>query len=50
MGSPRLPTLAQIALLRHAADIAPPTSIRLDASRSLTLELPPEGVALIEAV
>ncbi len=50
MGSPRLPTLAQIAALRHAADIAPPTSIRLDASRSLTLELPPEGVALIEAV
>jgi len=49
MGSPRLPTLAQIDTLRRAAEIAPPIPSRLDSSRTLTLTLPPEGVALIEA-
>jgi len=49
MGSPRLPTMAQIDTLRHAAEIAPPITRRLDNSRSLTLMLPPEGVAFIEA-
>ena len=48
MGSPPLPTLAQIALLRQAAEIAPPQGLRLDAARTITLDLPPEGVALIE--
>lgn len=50
MGSPKLPTLEQIAALRRAADIAPPVSARLDATRSVSLDLPPEGVALIESV
>jgi xylan 1,4-beta-xylosidase len=48
MGSPRLPTLAQIAALRRAADISAPDIVRLDMRRSISLQLPPEGVALIE--
>ena len=48
MGSPQLPTMAQIAALRSAAQIAPPVSMRLDANAALSLVLPPEGVALIE--
>jgi xylan 1,4-beta-xylosidase len=48
MGSPKLPTLAQIDSLRRAAEIAPAIKSRIDASRSLTVMLPPEGVALIE--
>jgi xylan 1,4-beta-xylosidase len=48
MGSPALPTAAQIAALRQAADIAPATVMRLDADARLSLTLPPEGVALIE--
>ena len=50
MGSPRLPTLEQIAVLRRAAEIAPPIVAHLDASRAIAFELPPEGVALIETV
>ncbi len=50
MGSPRLPALAQIDRLRRAADIAPATTLRLDGTGSLSLTLPPEGVALIELV
>ena len=49
MGSPRIPTPQQAALLRRAAAIAPAQALRLDAQRRLTLDLPPEGVALIEA-
>lgn len=49
MGSPKIPTLAQIATLRRAAEIAPPETARLDGERRLVLTLPPEGVALIEA-
>lgn len=48
MGSPQYLTQAQMAKLRVAADIAPPTVMKLDASSSLSLQLPPEGVALIE--
>ena len=50
MGSPRLPTLAQIDQLRRAADIAPPMTMRLDRSGALSLTLPPEGVALVELI
>lgn len=50
MGSPQYPTLAQIALLRQRADIAAPEKARLDARGRITLELPPEGVALIEFI
>ena len=48
MGSPQLPTMAQIAVLRRAAQIAPAEIHRLDAHGALSLRLPPEGVALIE--
>ena len=48
MGSPQYPTPAQLGALRRAAEIAPPIRMRLDAARSLSLDLPPEGVALIE--
>lgn len=48
MGSPRLPTTAQIAQLRRAAEIAPPQTLRLGEGGRLSLDLPPEGVALIE--
>jgi xylan 1,4-beta-xylosidase len=50
MGSPKLPTELQIATLRRAADIAPAMAMRLDAHSTLSLALPPEGVALIEFV
>ena len=48
MGSPRYPTPAQLAALRSAAEIAPPVMLRLDGNAALVLDLPPEGVALIE--
>jgi xylan 1,4-beta-xylosidase len=48
MGSPQYIKPDQIRLLRQRAQIPPPTMMRLDASRKLTLDLPPEGVALIE--
>lgn len=50
MGSPRYPTMAQIEVLRKAADIAQPVDMRLDRNASLSLDLPPEGVALVELV
>lgn len=48
MGSPQYPTQAQIAQLRQASEIPPAATMQLDRSSSLTLDLPPEGVALIE--
>jgi xylan 1,4-beta-xylosidase len=48
MGSPKIPTREQSASLRRSASIAPPSIMRLDAQRRLTLDLPPEGIALIE--
>lgn len=48
MGSPQYLTPSQVTTLRKAADLAPPTAMRLDAQSSLSLDLPPEGVALIE--
>lgn len=48
MGSPQYPTMAQIASLRASAEIRPATAARLDAARCLAIDLPPEGVALIE--
>jgi xylan 1,4-beta-xylosidase len=47
MGSPQYPTVAQVAALRKAADIAPPVTMRLSAAGTLALDLPPEGLALI---
>lgn len=48
MGSPQYPSLAQLAQLRQAAEIGPPEMRRIGPSGELSLELPPEGVALIE--
>lgn len=48
MGSPRYPTLEQIGALRKAAEIPAATAARLDSQRTLSFELPPEGIALIE--
>lgn len=48
MGSPQYPRAEQIARLRQAAEIAPAVVARLDASGGLTVDLPPEGVALLE--
>lgn len=50
MGSPKLPTTQQIAALRAAAEIRSGEIVRLDALRQITLDLPAEGVALIETV
>lgn len=48
MGSPQYPTRQQIAQLRKAAELAPPETCYLDAYGRLTLDLPAEGLALIE--
>lgn len=50
MGSPALPTMDQIARLRRASDIAPPTPMRLGAGGALSIVLPAEAVALVEIV
>jgi xylan 1,4-beta-xylosidase len=48
MGSPQYPTFAQIKQLRQRADVPPAVVMKLDAARRLKLDLPPEGIALIE--
>ncbi len=48
MGSPQYPTAAQITTLRKAAEIAPPATMQLDKNGQIALDLPPEGLALIE--
>lgn len=48
MGSPQYPTLAQKAELRRAAEVAPPTRMRFGRDGNLAIDLPPEGIALIE--
>jgi xylan 1,4-beta-xylosidase len=50
MGSPRYIKPDQLELLRQRADILPAQQLRLDATRQLTVALPPEGVALIELI
>jgi xylan 1,4-beta-xylosidase len=49
MGSPRYPTRAQIDTIRSAAEIAPPEVLTLNARGELVLDLPAEGVALVES-
>jgi len=48
LGSPKYPNKAEIAAIRAAAELAPPERRTLNGDRMLSLELPPEGVALIE--
>ena len=47
MGKPVDPTQAQIAALRKAAELPPPEMRSLDQGK-LTIELPPQGLAVIE--
>jgi xylan 1,4-beta-xylosidase len=47
MGKPAYPTVAQIQALRNAASLPPPEQIRLHQGE-LTIDLPPQGLALIE--
>jgi xylan 1,4-beta-xylosidase len=48
MGSPQYITLDQIKELRQRAAIPPATALRLNESRQVAIDLPPEGIALIE--
>jgi xylan 1,4-beta-xylosidase len=48
LGSPQYPTPAQIQMIRAAAELAPPEKRRLSSRGTLSLQLPAEGVALIE--
>jgi len=47
-GSPQYPTRAQMDTIRKAAEIAPPEVRTLNARGELLLDLPAEGVALVE--
>lgn len=48
LGSPQYPTRDQTDTIRRAAELASPQIHRLGSARELVLDLPPEGVALIE--
>jgi xylan 1,4-beta-xylosidase len=48
LGSPQYPTREQLAKIRAAAELPPPQVRKLGRASELVLELPPEGVALIE--
>jgi xylan 1,4-beta-xylosidase len=49
IGSPKYPTRAEMEIIRAAAEIAPPEVRTLSAKGELLLDLPAEGVALIES-
>jgi xylan 1,4-beta-xylosidase len=49
-GSPQYPTADQLQRIDARAEISPPQQLKLDAERRLILDLPPEGVALIELI
>lgn len=48
LGSPQYPTHEQMNLIRKAAELAPPETRIVDANGEVALDLPPEGIALIE--
>jgi xylan 1,4-beta-xylosidase len=48
LGSPQYPTKDQLAKIRAAAELGPPEVRKLGPAGDLVLDLPPEGVALIE--
>lgn len=50
MGSPKYPSAQQIAELRSAAELPAPEQRTLAAGEELALDLPPNGIALIEVV
>jgi xylan 1,4-beta-xylosidase len=47
MGRPAYPTSAQIKKLREAAELSPPETKRVERGE-ITVELPPQGLALVE--
>jgi len=47
MGKPNYPTQAQIQALRSAANLSQPEMVRMQRGQ-LTVDLPPQGLALIE--
>ncbi|MCP1468985.1 xylan 1,4-beta-xylosidase [Sphingobium sp. OAS761] len=49
MGSPKYPTREQMDMIRKAAEIAAPENRTLNARAELQLDLPAEGVALVES-
>ena len=48
MGSPQYPTREQLVQLRKSAEIAPARVMKVNAKGRLVLDLPPEGLALLE--
>ena len=50
MGSPQYLKPEQLNVLRQRAEIPPPTMMKLNATRQITFDLPPEAVALVELV
>jgi xylan 1,4-beta-xylosidase len=48
LGSPQYPTREQLAKIRAAAELPAPHVLKLSATRELVIDLPPEGVALLE--
>jgi xylan 1,4-beta-xylosidase len=48
MGSPKYPSANQIADLRSAAELPRPEQSTLASGQELAIELPPDGIALIE--
>ncbi|NYD89138.1 GH39 family glycosyl hydrolase [Sphingomonas melonis] len=48
LGSPQYPTRAQIEDIRRTAELPSPETRRLDRNGELQIDLPPEGVVLIE--
>lgn len=48
LGSPQYPSRKQLEQIRRSAELAPPEVRHLDRGGRLKIDLPPEGVALIE--
>lgn len=48
LGSPQYPTPSQMDQIRASAEIAAPETRHLDKGASLSINLPPEGIAVIE--
>jgi xylan 1,4-beta-xylosidase len=48
LGAPQYPTREQLTKIRAAAELPAPHLLKLSATRELVIDLPPEGVALLE--
>jgi len=49
LGKPRYPSTAQVVALNQAAELPPARTLVPSADRSITLIIPPNGLALLEA-